>query len=97
MADINNGESGSSVREKINNLIPDALIAWSPSDFTLDEKETYFSNYSQSGELTVSAPTNNYGVSAAFTVNIATDGSAINLPGTWKYINNDYASDSDTY
>jgi len=95
---ISDGEAGSSVRGKLNYMIPvNTAAIMNPAAIVLDDKETYFDEYTQIGTLTITAPTNNYGTGAAFTVKIATDGSAISYPAGWLALNDEYADDSDNY
>lgn len=95
---ISNGESGSSVRSKLNYLVPNNTpVVFDPAVIALTDKETYFAAYAQAGALTITAPTNNYGTGVAFTVKITTDGSAINYPAGWKAIADDYADDVADY
>lgn len=94
---FNNGDGGGDIRAELNKLIPEAISTFDPAVITLDDKETYFEAYAQVGALVISDPTNNYGLSAAFTVKITTNGAAITFPATWKEITNDYAADVDDY
>ena len=94
---INDGDSGLSVRTELNELIPEALAVFAPALITLDDKESYFSAYAQVGALVISDPVNNYGLGAAFTVTITTDGDTITFPAAWKEIRNDYAADVADY
>jgi len=95
---IQNGDTGLSVRTEINKLIPNPTRpTFNPSTITLTDKETYFSEYTQTGVITIAAPTNNFGVGASFLVLITTNASAINFPSGWAELDNDYATDSDNY
>ena len=95
---IQNGDTGLSARTALNYLIPTNTPAtFNPAAITLTDKETYYAAYSQSGALTITAPTNSYGTGVAFTVKITTDASAINYPVGWKATNDDYATDVADY
>jgi len=87
---ISNGESGLSVRTKLNYLVPETPAAFDPAVITLTDKEVYYSAYTQVGALAISAPTNNYGTGVAFTVKVTTDGSAITYPAGWLAVNDEY-------
>jgi len=98
MDKIQNNDTGLSVRTALNTLIADSnRPTFNPASITLTDKETYFAEYTQSGGITIATPTNNFGVGASFMVLITTDGSAINFPESWGEVDNDYATDSDTY
>lgn len=72
-------------------------INFNPTNIVLDTKETFFNTYTQVGDLTISTPTNNYGVGASFIVKISTSGDTITLPDGWYTVVNNYDSDEATY
>jgi hypothetical protein len=95
---FSNGDTGLVIRTELNKLIPNSTPPiFDPNDIVIEEKETFFVGFSQSGDLTISDPTNNYGVGASFMVLITTDGNDISVPNSWGKITNDYNNDSANY